>query len=84
MGLDSSNTALLAALRVVEGGNRETPAQAIELYQQSKKAFEQRAAEWQKLKATRLPDLNQELQKSGVTPIRMSAIEEEIDFLMTR
>lgn len=84
MGLDSANAGLLAALRVVEGGNRETPAQAIELYQQSKKAFEQRAAEWQKLKATQLPQLNQELPKIGATPIRMSAIEQEIDYLMTR
>lgn len=84
MGLDSANTGLLAALRVVEGGNRETPAQAIELYQQSKNALEQRATEWQKLKATQLTHLNKELQKVGVTPIRMSAIEQEIDYLMTR
>lgn len=84
MGLDSANTGLLAALRVVEVGNRETPSQAIELYQQSKQAFERRAAEWQKLKATELPQLNQELEKSGAKAIKMSAIEEEIEWLMTR
>jgi hypothetical protein len=84
MGLDAANTGLLAALRVVEVGNRETPSQAIELYQQSKQAFELRATEWQKLKTTELPQVNQELEKSGAKPIRMSAIEEEIDWLMTR
>ena len=84
MGLDSANTGLLAALRVVEGGNRQTPAQAIEVYQISKQAFEQRAAEWQKLKTTDLPALNLELQKSGEKLVPMAAIEAEIDDLMTR
>jgi hypothetical protein len=83
-GLDSANTGLLAALRVVESGNRETPAQAIELYRQAKEAFEQRAAEWNKLKTHELPKLNLELEKAGTPPISMSAIEEEIDDLMTR
>ncbi len=84
MGLEAANTGLLAALRVVEVGNRETPAQAVELYQQSKQAFEQRAAEWQKLKTEELPQLNQELEKSGAKPIKMVSIEEEIERLMTR
>jgi hypothetical protein len=75
---------LLAALRVVEGGNRETPPQVIELYRQSKQALEQRAAEWQKLKTSELPQVNLELQKSGEKLIRMSAIELEIEDLMTR
>jgi photosystem II stability/assembly factor-like uncharacterized protein len=84
MGLDSANAALLAALRVVEGGNRETPPQAIELYRQAKQAFQQRAAEWQKLKTSELPQVNLELQKSGEKLIRVSAIEQEIEELMTR
>jgi photosystem II stability/assembly factor-like uncharacterized protein len=84
MGLEAANTGLLASLRVVEGGDRETPSQAIELYRQSKQAFEQRAAEWQKLKTTELPQVNQELEKSGAKPIKMSVIEKEIEYLMTR
>jgi photosystem II stability/assembly factor-like uncharacterized protein len=84
MGLELANTSLLASLRVVEGGNRATPSQAMEVYQQSKLAFEKRASEWQRLKTSELPKVNEELQKSGKQPIRMSAIEEEIDYLMTR
>ena len=69
---------------MVEGGNRETPPQAIELYRQAKQAFEQRAPEWQKLKTSDLPQVNLELQKSGEKLIKMSEIENEIDWLMTR
>lgn len=84
MGLDSANSGLLAALRVVEGGNREIPSQADEVYRQSKQAFEQRASEWQKLKSSSLPALNLELQKAGEKLVPMADIEAEIENLMTR
>ncbi len=84
LGLDAANTGLLSALRVVEVGNREAPSQAIEVYRMSKQAFDQRAAEWQKLKSSDLPTVNLELQKAGQKLIQMSAIEAEIDQLMTR
>ncbi len=84
MGLTDANVGLLAALRVVEGGNRTIPEQTMELYRDSKNALEQRNAEWQKLKTTELPQLNQVLQRAGVKPVEMSAIEEEIQYLMTR
>jgi len=84
MGLEGANTGLLAALRVVEGANRPTPAQALDVYHMAKSAFEQRAAEWQKLKTTELPAVNLELQKAGEKLVPMAAIEAEIDELMTR
>lgn len=84
MGLDAANTGMLSALRVVEGGNRTAPSQAIEVYRVSKQAFEQRAAEWQKLKTSELPALNLDLQKSGAKLVPISAIEAEIENLMTR
>ena len=84
LGLDGANTGLLAALRVVEVGNRETPAQALEVYRVSKDAFQTRAVEWQKLKSSELPGVNLELQKAGQKLIQVSAIEAEIEELMTR
>jgi hypothetical protein len=84
LGLDAANTGLVAALRVVEVGNRETPSQALEVYRLSKQAFEQRSTEWQKLKSSDLPAVNLELQKAGQKLIQMSGIEAEIDELMTR
>lgn len=83
-GLDNANSGLLAALRVVEGGNRTTPAATIELYNQSRQAFSSRAQQWQEFKTSEIPKLNQDLQSGGAEPIRISEIEEEIDYLMTR
>ena len=76
-GLDDANAGLLAALRVVEGGNREVPAAALEVYRQSRTALEQRSAEWQNLKS-RVPRVNSELKQSGTPGIAMKEIEEEI------
>lgn len=84
LGLDRTNQALLAVLKVVQSGNRAVPAQAVELFQQSKQVLAQRTAEWQKLKTTDLSQLNQELEKAGAPAIKISAIEREIEYLMTR
>jgi hypothetical protein len=83
-GLDDANKGLLAALKVVESSNRAVSAQAIELYQTSWKAFEARNPEWQKLKTTELPALNNALQQGGAEPVKISEIEQEIEYLMTR
>jgi hypothetical protein len=84
MGLDDANKGMLAALRVVEGGNRPITAQAMQLYQESKQVLTARGAEWQRFKSTELPKLNQELEKAGAPVIRIAAIEAEIEYLMTR
>jgi photosystem II stability/assembly factor-like uncharacterized protein len=84
MGLDSANGGILAALKVVEGGDRAIPASAIDVYGVSKGAFEARAAEWHRMKSAGLVQLNQELEKAGVTPVKMAEIEEEVEYLMTR
>lgn len=83
-GLEAANTGLGAALRAVESGDRAIPAQTLELYNQSKLAYESNAAEWQKLKSADLNQLNQQLEKAGLTPIKMAEIEESIEYLMTR
>ncbi len=84
IGLDDANKGLLAALKAVESSNRAVSAQAVELYQTSWKAFEVRNPEWQKLKTAELPALNQALQQGGAEPVKISEIEQEIEYLMTR
>ncbi len=79
IGLESANSGLASALRVVEGGDRTTPSQAIELFRQSDEAAKARIAEWTKLKSTELPRLNNALQKAGVQPIQISEIEHEAE-----
>ena len=84
LGLDSANSGLAAALKVVEGGNRAMPSQTMKLYRLAKQAFEARGSQWQKLKTTDLPALNQLLERSGIAPVKMAEIEQEIEYLMTR
>jgi hypothetical protein len=60
---------------VVEGGNRTTPEQAIEVYRLSDEAAKSRIAEWKKLKGGELVEFNRSAQKAGLRPIEISAIE---------
>jgi photosystem II stability/assembly factor-like uncharacterized protein len=84
MGLDAANSGLASALRVVESGDRTAPSQAIEVYKQSDEAAKARIAEWAKLKSTELPRLNSALQKGGLSPIQISQIEHEVEFLVSQ
>jgi len=84
VGLEGANSGLAAALKAVESGNRTIPAQTMELYNQSNQAFQQRATEWNNLKKTDLMQLNQILEKAGVTPVKLTEIEQEVEYLMTR
>ncbi|HVZ16573.1 MAG TPA: hypothetical protein VG897_05615, partial [Terriglobales bacterium] len=84
MGLNSANSGIASALKVVEGGDRSIPESALEVYRISKAAFEVRAAEWQRLKTSDLVQLNHELENSGLAPVKMAEIEQEIEYLMTR
>jgi hypothetical protein len=83
-GLKNANTGLAAALKVVEGGNRTVPSQALALYDQANQAFQQRVSEWHTMKASDLPQLNQELEKAGITPIKISQIQQYVEELMTQ
>ncbi len=84
MGLEAANSALASALRVVEGGDRTTPSQAIELYHQSDESAKARIADWTKLKSTELHRLNNALQKGGIVPIQISQIEHEVEDLVSQ
>jgi len=84
MGLEEANTGLSSSLRVVESGDRTIPAQAMELYRQSRAAMAQRAQQWTELKHTAVQPLNRQLQQKGLIPLQLSQIEAEVFYQMTR
>ena len=78
-GLESASTGLGAALRVVEGGDRTIPSQAMELYRESSKAASAGIDQWTQLKKAQLAKLNEALQKAGIAPIQISQVEREAE-----
>ena len=83
-GLTEANTGLTAALRVVEGGDRTPPAQALQLYRQSSAVVKARVQSWKDLKAGALTLLNTKLREENLKTIEISEIETEVYELMTR
>ncbi len=83
-GLKDVYTGLASALRVVEGGDRAVPAQAIAVYKESSQQAKARLAEWARFKQTRLAQLNQQLREANVAPIAIAEIEEQVEFLISR
>ena len=83
-GLQEAYAGVTSALRVVEGGERAAPSQAITLYEESSHYVKVRIAEWETYKQARLPALNQKLQQEKMAPIVISEIEQEVEFLMSR
>jgi photosystem II stability/assembly factor-like uncharacterized protein len=73
-GLTDANVALASALRVVESGDREVPAQAIAVFQEASQQVKARIAEWTQFKQTVLSPLNEELRKSNLAPIAVGGI----------
>jgi hypothetical protein len=69
-GLRKANTGLEAALRVVESSDRAIPLQAMTLFGESSREVKSRLAQWDRLKNTVLPQLNQQLKQGGISPIR--------------
>jgi hypothetical protein len=83
-GLQDAYTGLASALRVVEGGDRAVPSQAIAVYQESSQQVRARIAEWAGFKQTRLAQLNQQLHEANLAPIAIAEIEHQVEFLMSR
>jgi hypothetical protein len=84
MGLKNAYLGLASALRVVEGGDRPVPAQAVSLYEESSQYATEGLKQWATFKARNLPTLNQQLQDAKLPPIAIAEIEEEVNFLMSR
>jgi len=83
-GLQDAFANLTSALRVVEGGDRAVPAQAIAVYNESSLRVKAAIAEWGEFKTTKLPRLNQKLSEANLAPIAISEIEQEVQILMSR
>ena len=71
-GLQTANTALASALRVVESGDRTAPAQSLELYREGGAAVNHASQSWNSLKTTLLPQLNRQLQQANFAPITIA------------
>jgi hypothetical protein len=82
--LSTANSGLGSALAVVEIGERVPPSQAMEVYRIAKEAAATNEARWTSLKTHELATLNQHLQAANVTPVAISEIQEQVDYLMTR
>ncbi|MGC2272770.1 MAG: hypothetical protein WA555_01190 [Candidatus Sulfotelmatobacter sp.] len=83
-GLQEAYSGVASALRVVEGGDRAQPSQAITLYKKSAPGVDARIAQWATFKKTRMPQLNRKLREENRVPIAISEIEHEVEFLMSR
>ena len=84
LGLQDAYTGLASALRVVEGGDRVVPSQAIAVYRESSQQVKARIAAWTQFKQTKLAQLNQQLRKANFAPIAIAEIERQVEFLMSR
>ena len=83
-GLQDAYTGLVSALRVVEGGDRAVPSQAIAVYMESSRHVKARLAEWTRFKQTNLVQLNQKLREANLSPLAIAEIEQEVEFLISR
>ena len=84
LGIEDAYKNLASALRVVEGGDRAVPSQAIAVYKESSEQISARMSEWTAFKQRKLPELNEQLRQSNLTPIAIADMEEEIEFLMSQ
>ena len=84
LGLDAANQEFTASLNMAESADRTTPAQALTVYAEARKASQQRIQQWTALKTGPLAALNTQLKAQGHAPIAISQIEREVYYLMTR
>jgi hypothetical protein len=83
LGIEDAYKNLASALRVVEGGDRAAPSQAIAVYRDSSAQISARMSEWTAFKQ-KLLELNEQLRQSNLTPIAIADSEEEVEFLMSQ
>jgi uncharacterized phage infection (PIP) family protein YhgE len=83
-GLQDAYAGLASALRVVEGGDRAVPSQAIAVYEESSPQVKAHIAEWTRFKQTRLEPINQRLREANFAPIAIAEVERQTEFLMSR
>jgi photosystem II stability/assembly factor-like uncharacterized protein len=83
-GLQEAYKDVASALRVVEGGDRHAPSQAIAVYKGSSQQIKARIAEWAAFKQAKLPAVNRLLREANFAPIAIADIEKAAESLSTR
>jgi len=83
-GLAEATTGLGTVLRIVESGDRTAPAQALQIFDQMKKASSVGIAAWEAFKKTDLDALSAALVSARREPLKITAIEEQVHYAMTR
>jgi hypothetical protein len=84
VGLQEAYSDLASALRVAESGDRATPSQALDLYQQADEQTKNRVQEWNAFKKGKLPQVNEELKRANLPTVPVAEIESEVDSLETQ
>lgn len=69
LGLQEAYANLGSAFRVVKTGDRAVPSQAIAVYNESSQQVKGRITEWERVKQTRLTQLNEQLRKAHLAPV---------------
>ena len=69
MGLEQAVQGVAGALKVVESSDREVPSQAVELFHECEQIVKLRMGDWQRMKTTRLPQLNDQLKQANMAPL---------------
>jgi photosystem II stability/assembly factor-like uncharacterized protein len=83
-GLADASAGLITDLRMVESGDRTAPAQAIAIFDQMNKASQAGVAAWETFKKGDLDALNASLTDAHREPVKIAAIEEQVNYAMTR
>jgi hypothetical protein len=83
-GLQEAYEGVASALRVVEGGDRAVPSQAIDVYKELSPQVDKHIAEWAAFKQKDLPELSRQLRDANLAPIAITEIEQQVEFLMSR
>src|SRR5271166_6240586 len=71
-GLQDAYTGLATTLRVLEGGDRAAPSQAVAVYEESSRQVKARIAEWTQFKQARLAQLNQQLRAAKLLTLSIA------------
>jgi len=66
---------MVSVLRVVEGGDRAVPSQAIAVYNEFNQRVKAGITEWNEFKNIKLPLLNKKLSEANLAPISISKVE---------
>jgi hypothetical protein len=83
-GLAEANAGLGVALHMVESGHRAAPSQALAIFEEMGKSAVAQITAWQQFKTAELGRVNAALVRANRKPVEIAAIEEQVQYAMTR